>query len=353
MSLLSSAHLAQVRARMDLITKRWRGSVTQRLWQLWLDELRACLPARARQWLVDETPVQTWQWPLSAPLATRRADARQLLLLPPHSVMVQRLQLPLAAARDLASVVGYELDKFTPFPRDQLYYVARQDGRSPGFVQVTLVAIARERLDRMLADCTTLGLVPDGVDVITADGTPLGVDLLPESLRPTQARSGRGWQRKLAWLCGGLLIALMVLWLQDRQQLLAEMQATVQAQKGDAAQIQQLRQQLTNTRGAAHYLAQRKAAQPTMAALLSELTACLPKDTWIDQLEIDDSAEVSFTGQSAKASALIARLKDCRSLENPQFQGVIQPDADTGKDHFSLRAHLHQEAADASTPDTP
>ncbi|WP_268796938.1 PilN domain-containing protein [Pseudomonas huanghezhanensis] len=353
MSLLSSPRLAPLKARLDVIARQWRISPAQRYWQLWLDELRACLPARVRQWLADETPVQTWQWPLSEPLPARRADARQWLLLPARTVMVQRLQLPLAAARDLASVVGYELDKFTPFPRDQLYYVARQDGRSAGFLQVTLVAIARDRLDKILSECAASGLVLNGVDVISGDGTALGIDLLPDPMRPAQSRSGRGWQGKLAWLCAGLLLALMVLWLQDRQQLLEQMQATVRAQRADVAQVQALRQQLTNTRGAAQYLAQRKAAQPTMAALLSELTACLPRDTWIDQFEIDDSAEVSFSGQSAKASALIARLKDCRSLENPQFQGVIQPDADTGKDRFSLRAHLHQEAADAPTADTP
>lgn len=353
MSLLSSTRRAALGARLELLARHWRGSPVQRLWLLWLDELRACLPVRIRQWLVEEAPVQCHEWPLTAPLAGLQADARQRLLLPSSAVMIQRLQLPLAAARDLASVVGYELDRYTPFPRDQLYFVAREDGRSAGVVQVTLVAVVRERLDRILTECAALGLTPGAVDVRNGDGSALGVDLLPESLRPAQARTGRGWQRKLAWLCGGLLIALMVLWLQDRQQLLEQMQATVQAQKGQVAQVQQLRQALTNTRGAAHYLAQRKAAQPTMAALLSELTACLPQDTWVDQLEVDDSADVSFSGQSAKASALIARLKACHSLENPQFQGVIQPDTDTGKDHFSLRAHLHQEAADAPTTDTP
>lgn len=353
MSLLSSARMAPVRARFDVIVRQWRASPAQRLWQLWLQELRGCLPVRAQQWLADETPVQIRQWPLTAPLARTISDDRQVLLLPASAVMVQRLQLPLAAARDLESVVGYELDKFTPFPRDQLYYVARQDGRSAGMVQVTLVAIARERLDRILAQCAELGLMPDAVDVSSKEGGLSGVDLLPEFLRPAQARIERRGQRKLAGLCGGLLIILMLLWLQARQQMIEEMQATVQAQKADVAEIQQLRQQLINTQGAVQYLARRKAAQPTMAALLSELTACLPQDTWIDQLEIDDSAEVSLSGQSTKASALIARLKDCRSLENPQFQGVIQPDADSGKDQFSLRAHLHQEAANESIPDTP
>ena len=353
MSILSSMRMAPVRACLDVIVMHWRASSAQRLWHMWLEELRNCLPAQARRWLVDETPVQSWQWPLNTPLVTRSLDARQVLLLPTSAVMIQRLQLPIAAVRNLALVVGYELDKLTPFPRDQLYYVVRQDGRSAGGVQVTLVSIARERLDRILLECSTVDLTLTRVDVRMADGMPLGVNLLPENLRPTQGHKGRGLQRKLAWLCFALTIALMLLWLRDRQLVLEEMQVAVQAQRDDVAQIQQLREQLRNTQGATEYLMQRKAAHPTMAVLLSELTTCLPKETWIDQLEINDNAEVSFSGQSDKASALITRLKDCRSLENPQFQGVIQPDADTGKDHFSLRAHLHQEAADASPLNTP
>ncbi len=74
------------------------------------------------------------------------------------------------------------------------------------------------------------------------------------------------------------------------------------------------------TRAPRSYLTRRKAAQPPLAALLNELTACLPPDTWIDQLEVNDGADVSFSGQSAKASALITRIKNCRSLENAQVR---------------------------------
>jgi general secretion pathway protein L len=352
MNPLNSVRLAPVWAWRERIVQQWRGSLMQRGWQLWLAELRACLPLQVRQLLVRETPECVHAWPLSTPSLTVPAEVRQILLLPPEAVLVQTLQLPLAASRDLSTVVGYELDRYTPFDREQLYFVARQDGRNATFVQVTLVAVVRDRLDRILADCTAQGVRLHAVDVRVGDGR-LGIDLLPAPLRPRQRRSGRGLQRKLLLVCAGLLVAAMVLWLSDRQRLLSEMQATVRAQKGQVAQVQQLRQQLTNTRGAASYLLRRKAAQPPLAALLSELTACLPRDTWLDLLEINDSADVSFSGQSAKASALIARIKACPSLENAQFQGVIQPDAQTGKDHFSLRAHLHQETADAPTTDTP
>jgi general secretion pathway protein L len=267
-------------------------------------------------------------------------------------VMTHRLQLPAAAGRDLTAVVGYELDKYTPYPRDHLHYVVRQDGRSGGWLQITLVAIARERLQGILADCAVRGLTPECVDVCAQDGTPLGVDLLPASARPLNPHPGTGRRRVLVAACGVLLITLMATWVNDRQQRLATMRDTVHAQKAQVAEVQQLRQQLANTQGAADYLTRRKRAQTTLAALLSELTACLPDDTWLDQLEVD-AADVSLSGQSARASALISRAKDCRSLENPQFQGVIQPDAGTGKERFALHARLHQEAADAPHADTP
>jgi general secretion pathway protein L len=344
---------APVLALAERIAQQWRGSLMQRGWQLWLIELRACMPEKLQRLLIHDTPEHLHAWPLSGPLPVLSAQVQQILLLPPSSVLVQTLQLPLAAARDLNSVVGFELDRFTPFDASQLYFVARQDKRVGGFIQVTLVAILRERLDAILAECAALGLQPHAVDVACDDQSRLGIDLLPVPLRARQKSSGLGLQRKLLWLCGGLLIVAMLLWLNERQRVLEDMQASIKAQKAEVAQIQKIRQQLTNTRGAANYLIQRKSAQPTRVALLNELTACLPNDTWIDQLEINDSAEVSFSGQSAKASALIGRVKDCHSLENAQFQGVIQPDPQTGKDRFSLRAHLHQEAANEPTTDQP
>ncbi|RMR57420.1 proteinral secretion pathway protein L [Pseudomonas syringae pv. actinidiae] len=360
-----SARLAPVYALREQVARQWRGSPAQHGWQWWVAELRACLPPRVRRWLGRETLEQAHVWPLVEPLPDASPQARRVLLLPASAVLVQPLQLPAAAARNLSTVVGYELDRFTPFDAGQLYFVARQDSRSASFVQVTLVAILRERLDAILSECAERGLRPDAVDVVTDMGTAdmgtagqrMGIDLLPMPLRPQQSHSGHRLQRWLIWLCAGLLLSAMLLWLNDRQSLLDDMQASVQAQKAQVGEIQQLRQQLTNTLGAANYLIRRKAAQPPLSALLSELTACLPSDTWIEHLEISDSAEVAFSGQSAKASALIGRVKDCHSLDNAQFQGVIQPDTKTGKDQYSLRAHLHQnqhqENADAPSTDKP
>jgi general secretion pathway protein L len=344
----SAARLSPLFALRDRAAQQWRSSTAQRAWQWWLAELQACLPPSMRRWLIHETVEQVYAWPLAEPITMPNADARKILLLPPSQVLVQTLQLPAAAARNLSTVVGYELDRFTPFEASQLYFVARHESRGNSFIEVTLVVIVRERLDRIRASCAALGLRPDAVDV-GAGGQRMGIDLLPMPSRQQQARSGHRLRRGLVWLCGALLLSAMLLWLNDRQRLLEEMQAEVQRQRAQVNEIQQLRQQLTNTQGAASYLLRRKAEQLPLSALLSELTRCLPSDTWIEHLEINNGVEVAFSGQSGKASALIARAMDCHGLDNAQFQGVIQPDSKTGKDQYSMRAQLHQGSVDASS----
>ena len=347
-----AARLAPVVALRDRLVQQWRGSPAQRAWQWWLSELQGCLPRRARRWLVHETVEQHYIWPLAEPVAAPLSGAHKILLLPSTHVLVQTLQLPAAAARNLSTVIGYELDRFTPFEASQLYFVARQEGRRGRSIEVTLVAVARDRLDDVLAECVARGVQPDAVDVGSGVDR-MGIDLLPTPLRPRQAHFGHRLRRRLIWLCVGLLLGSTLLWRNDRQRLLEEMQVEVQAQRAQVSEIQPLRQQLTNSRVAANYLLHRKAEQLPLSALLSELTRCLPADTWIEHFEINDSAELAFSGQSGNASALIARAKDCRSLDNVQFQGVIQQDAKTGKDEYSLHAYLHQENADAPSTEQP
>lgn len=337
-----SQRLAPYQARLQ---RHWRGSPAQVLWQAWWQELTALIPAAWRQrWLLP-TREREIDWPLPSQIDTT-GDERLVLLLPTGMALVQRLQLPLATLRDLHNVVGFELDKYTPFPREQMHYVARLDGKSKTLAQVLLVAILRERLQPVLDECRSRGLALHALDCRGADGQPLGIDLLPVECKPARP-SGARLPRYLALVCGALLLACMLLWLEARTAMVATMQEQIDQQRQEVQAVQDLRRELINTQGAARYLAQQKAAQPTTASVLVDLTGCLGADTWVEQLEISDSGGVSITGQSARASALIGRVKACRSLVDAQFQGIIQPDEHTGKERFSLRAQLRKETADA------
>ena len=378
MNPLNSTALAPLRAQVERLLGHWRGSPAQRIWRVWLSELHGVLPARWRERLGSGQQIRCLDWPLdnlhispvgagsaresasADPAASGRmlsraepaptgddvqSGARHTLLLPANTVLIQHLTVPSLATRNLREVLGFELDKHTPFNAAQLYFDARVISRDKHQARVVLVAILRERLQAILDACQQQGLILQAVDVRDGQGTPLDIDLLPAHARPRQ-RTGNRLNHWLLAVCAGLLLGCMLLWLNARQTLLDDMQNSVAAQRQEVAQLQRLRSELLNTRGAARYLAQRKLAQPALTQVLADLTDCLGADTWLEQLEVSDSGEVTLTGQSASASDLINRVKGCHSLVDAQFQGIIQPDADTGKDHFSLRAHVHKEAAD-------
>ena len=94
---------ASLRAYQANVERRWQGSVAQGVWQRWLAELRGCVPARWRHRLRPQVAVQTHRWLIVTPTPEIQASARHVLMLPTAVVMIHRLQLPTAAARDLTA----------------------------------------------------------------------------------------------------------------------------------------------------------------------------------------------------------------------------------------------------------
>jgi general secretion pathway protein L len=118
------------------------------------------------------------------------------------------------------------------------------------------------------------------------------------------------------------------------------METEVKTLRQQANEDAALRNALSASRNAAQFLFERRLNQPSRALLLSELTRCLPPDTWLQTLDISAQGQVDVAGLSTRASSLIALIKDCSQLSDPQYQGVIQPDEGSGRDRFYIRAYL-------------
>ena len=328
-------NLTALRRPLADLHRRWQASLARRWLQLWLDELHGLLPPAWRARLASAPLTQRLAWPLPDTF-DRRLPA--VLVLPAQDVMAQTISLPVAATADLQRVLAFEIDRYTPYPAEQVQFAARVERKRGDTAQVRLVAVHRERLRAILEHCHAAGLAVVGVDA-------QGLDLLPAELRPPAPAA---WlNRVLALGVVVSLAALMLVLLNGRQASVARMQAQVQQQRQQVQVLEQQRRELTDTQGAASYLARLKQARPTVTALLTELTQCLGDDTWLEQLEVRDGGELNISGQSRHASALITRAHACHSLQDPRFQGVIQPDGQTGNERFSLVAHLTQEAVDA------
>lgn len=366
----------------------WQRSQGPRFFRWWGGELAALLPARVRAHVLrgpevllllaqadglrvrrERTGDLLAQVEANAAPEEQRAaflracrdvdpsDRRLVLLLPPTFVLRRRLQLPQAAATDLRRVVGYEIDRQTPFKPDQVWYDVRvlDLDAAPGQIAVELIAVPRAEVEPLLARLLGIGVVPDAIDVANdpnpADGR-LGVNLLPPAQRPRRAHPRRRANLIMTAICVALAVIVMLQWLGNRQAALDAMQAQVDALHAQARQATALREQLVNAAGASGFLAARKRATPSPLAVLRDLTQRLPADTWLQRFSLDSTGQLTMQGESAKAAGLIDTLRDSTLITEPKLQGVIQPDPVTGKEHFDLSAQLRGtgKTGNAATP---
>ncbi|SEO99886.1 general secretion pathway protein L [Luteibacter sp. UNC138MFCol5.1] len=370
--------------QLDRLRRAWRGSALPGFLRWWGGELQAFVPVRWRavfaggeRWYAIERHGDAWRVrrageayavaeasdggateDRAASLARAFADAdpsdrRVALVLPPAAVLRRRLVLPLAARDNLRQVVGYDLDRQTPFRAEDIHFGVRElgEGGPEGRFVAELAATPRAGLDPLLDELAALGIQPDRVDV--ADGNALaGVNLLPPARVPRRVDRRRRLNGVLVAAIVLLAVACMAAWLHNRGVALQAMRDEVEAMRGDAQRVKELRQRLTDSAGASGFLARKKTEAPSILPVLEDLTRRLPDDTWLERFTLNATGQIGFQGQSPQAARLIDALKGASTIGDPSFQGTIQTDPTSGKERFYMQAKAQMpkpEAAGAKT----
>lgn len=368
--------------QLDRLRRAWRGSVLPGFLRWWGGELSALLPVRWRQafaggerWYVLERGEGVWQLRRSgeslsiadaydtdtvdhrAALLARAlgecdpADRRIALLMPAAQVLRRRLVLPVAARDNLRQVVGYDIDRQTPFRADDIHFGVRElgEGGPEGRFVAELAATPRASLDPLLDELTALRVAPDRVDVPLGYGLA-GVDLLPPARAPRRVDRRRRLNLALVAAIVVLLLAAMAAWLHNRNVALETMRADVDAMQSDAQRVKALRQRLMDSAGASGFLVRRKSESPSILPVLDELTHRLPDDAWLERFTLNATGQIGFQGQSPQAARLIDALKGARTIGEPSFQGTIQTDPTSGKERFYMQAKALMPKPEAAAP---
>jgi general secretion pathway protein L len=301
---------------------------------------------------VAQIPAPVTSEELQTLLSRRLAELPRWLLLPTESVLHRRLLLPAAAAERLRDVVRFELDRQTPFTPNEVCFDARiLERREDGQLETELVVAPRARFDMALQALEPLSADLVGVDVVGADGQPMGVNLLPSESR----RTGRAPHRGLHWgLASVAVLALMFagwLTLENRRAAADAFEAKMESRSAEARRVSAKRQQLVELTRGVITLDQTRASRPTTVEVLDEVTRRLPDNTYLEKLSIEGQ-RLLLIGLSPEASGLVARLQDSPLWRNPALSGALQPDARSRLDRFTLTAELTGTAA-AAAPAPP
>ena len=108
----------------------------------------------------------------SARLAGKRRPAPVVLLLPEAALLEREVVLPLAAERDPEAVLGYEMDRLTPFRAAEIVWKvsALKRDRARNRLSLRLSLVPRSLFSAALAPLARIGLAPDFVEAPAPGG---------------------------------------------------------------------------------------------------------------------------------------------------------------------------------------
>lgn len=272
-----------------------------------------------------------------AQLGARRAPAT-VLRLPAGYVLERQVTLPLAAEQGLDRVLNYEMDRFTPFAADEVYWsstVQRRD-RANGKLSLAIALVPKARLAPVIEALGQLQLTPNLLEAESPGGALRQIALSHPD------RKGERWRRRgliaAAAGCAALAVVAAGLPFELQSQARAAVEERIAALKPRVSAAEALRKRIANAAAGSDAITSERARLGDTLQTVAALTNILGDDTHLIGLVVRQR-EVTLEGQSAAAAKLITALSSDPMIRNASFAAPVMR-GEGGADLFSIKAEV-------------
>ncbi len=276
---------------------------------------------------------------LQAALAGRPRGEPVLLRLPQDRALERSVSLPIAAERDLERVLGYEMERLTPFTTDEVFwgYAVQERDRARARLTLRLTVVPRAAVADLIDMLASLGGRPAVLETPSASGRRL-IKLTHEGPR---AAGGLLGERNLVIAAAVLLVLVLVTPFIRQSLILAEVQDRRAAMAPRLRQAETLRARITGAgAGGDAVAAETRRLGDTLAALAA-ITEILPDDSYLTEFTMRER-HITISGLGASAPRLISLLSADPRIRNPAFTAPVTRSETNHLDVFSIRAELAQ-----------
>jgi general secretion pathway protein L len=247
--------------------------------------------------------------------------------------------VPAAAEHDLKRVIGYDMDRLTPFQANEVFWTCaitkRDNERNRLHVRVAIVP--RIRLQITLDALQSAGIVPVRIEADGTTGQQNAISLI-------EPRSNGGWfgPRTNTFALGtcGILAAVAIALpfvLQSVNQ--ATLDARIDAMKPQVTQAEALRKKLASSATMTDVTTVARTQVGAPLQFIASLTDVLPDDTFLTTISLRQR-KLTISGRSAAAARLIGAMVTNPMIRNPAFAAPVIRDETNGGESFSIRADL-------------
>ena len=271
-------------------------------------------------------------------VAQNTKPALLLLRLPAERVLQKRLSLPLAARRDLTNVLGFEIDRETPFTREEAYwtYAVRGHDKERGRLDVDLLIVPRNYVDTFIEFARRAGLDPDGIEV-GEDGKscaiiPLGIG------KRIRIRGDRPLIPLAAAAATVALVAIAAPFANQEWEI-ASADSALASLEAPASEAGALRRSADQSARTATFLRSQGEHYGRTLASLAAVTRALPDESYLTALTLR-AGRLTMTGLSNSAAELVGLFAKVPEFREPAFDSPVVGSENGDLESFTLSVKL-------------
>ena len=284
----------------------------------------------------EKAPVKEWLNEQAKPLDL-------ILLLPRESRLQKQLTYPLAAEKELRSVLEFDMDKQTPFTSDRVYFDYIITGRDTANDQlhITLCLVMRDVLHKHL---DAIGFLDQRPETATTDmdDSPEYVNFMP----PPDGNANKSSGQAFAYTClAAFLLFIMTLYLPllRYDSVIRQFEERIEQARSGAMHVQVLENKRRTVLKRSEFLSSEAQRKIPPLHIIGDLTRRLPDNTWINRLSIR-ADEIQLHGESEAAAAVVQLMEESDYFEQTQFRSPVTKNNSNGKDQFHIAAKLRLES---------
>jgi general secretion pathway protein L len=279
---------------------------------------------------------------LAALAASQSAERPQLVLrLPGGAILRKRLSLPAGARWHIEKLLGFELDRETPFARDEVYwaYAIRHHDRARAMLDVELIIVTRSDVDALAAQLRARGVDVTGIEVPADGGKPLFVPL-QEDKRHHRLVAYRSLMAPAAAAVALAAVALVVPFVRLHFARSAA-ESSIAKLTGSAGEAAALRKAIDRLSDTATYFGEERRHDGPALAVLAAVTRDLPDDTYLTVLSLH-SGHVTIQGLAKSTAKVVALLSKDPMFTAQAFDSPVVQDGNSGLESFTLSFALKE-----------
>ncbi len=266
--------------------------------------------------------------------------------LPNKKILRRLITLPSSTEENLENVVSYEMDRYTPFSKEDVYFDIKIQDRNTEEQKITvaLSVIKKSIVDDILKFAADAGMsIQTSFAVVDEnEGQVEHFAFIKDQQQTNASKPSSVANKFLVILTMILAIVALTLPIAKNYWVAEQYKAELSLMQDDVNQVRRLQSEYKAIKQDVDFINAQTSHSIKTLDLLNELSRIIPDDTFLGRLVLEQGV-VRIRGNSAAASKLISIIDASEQFADVRFVAPVTQNSKTGKESFTVEFRLQGE----------